>query len=181
MWPPGFLEEKCANPKQALNLIKVIELRSQQNKIYLKDIVKRYETLLDKERQLETVIQQNRKRHEQRRLDLISAEEMTANFKGIADLESANTKLAEEARDKAIANAKLLQKKVHHLEASLRAAQSARADEKLVSAIRKLSKNARVGKSLAAACHPDKASTDPELSEMCTELFRFIQDIRDSA
>ena len=70
-WPPGFLEEKCKNPALALDYIRAIDNRSQQNARDLEDVLIKYQTLLDKETQLEKVIQQDRKRHEQRRLDLI--------------------------------------------------------------------------------------------------------------
>ena len=47
----------------------------------------------------------------------------------------------------------------------------------VVSAIEKLAKSPAVGKRLAAACHPDQAPDD--CSELATELFRFVQNIRD--
>ena len=51
-WPPGFLEEKCANPKQALDLIKVIDDRNHQNKIYLKDVQKNMKLFLTRKHSL---------------------------------------------------------------------------------------------------------------------------------
>ena len=44
-------------------------------------------------------------------------------------------------------------------------------------ALRKLTQSPLVAKRLAAACHPDKVPS--ELSDVATELFRFVQSIRD--
>ena len=44
-------------------------------------------------------------------------------------------------------------------------------------ALRKLTQSPMVAKRLAAACHPDKVPS--ELSDVATELFRFVQSIRD--
>ena len=45
-------------------------------------------------------------------------------------------------------------------------------------ALRKLTQNPLVAKRLVAACHPDKVPS--ELSDVATELFRFVQDMRES-
>ena len=60
----------------------------------------------------------------------------------------------------------------------IRGARSAKSGQRIVNlALRKLTQSPLVAKRLAAACHPDKVPS--ELSDVATELFRFVQSIRD--
>ena len=65
------------------------------------------------------------------------------------------------------------------LERALLEARRDDANGKLTSAIRKITTYSAVGKRLAAALHPDKVP--PELSDVATEVFQFIQGLRDNA
>ena len=46
-------------------------------------------------------------------------------------------------------------------------------------ALQKLTRSPAVAKRIAAACHPDKCP--PELSEVASELFRFVQSNREAS
>lgn len=72
-----------------------------------------------------------------------------------------------------------LELKVLKLERLLREARKDGADGELTSVIRKIKTSSTVGKRLAAAVHPDKMP--PELSDVATEVFQFIQGLRDNA
>ena len=93
-------------------------------------------------------------------------------------MESRKASEAEAKADAEKLRANHLQKQVLKLEKALREARGDRLDVKITSTIRKMAKSATVGKRLAAACHPDKVPT--EMSDACTELFRFIQGMRDN-
>ena len=70
-----------------------------------------------------------------------------------------------------------LEKQVSKLQNSLREARLTDGG-KLTSAIRKISASPKAGKRLAAAVHPDKVPSD--LSDVATEIFRFVQGLRDN-
>ena len=106
------------------------------------------------------------------------AEDMKVRIRSLADMESRKAREAEAKAEAEKLRANHLQKQVLKLEKALREARGDRLDVKITSTIRKMAKSATVGKRLAAACHPDKVPT--EMSDACTELFRFVQGMRDN-
>ena len=94
-------------------------------------------------------------------------------------MESRKAREAEAKAEAEKLRANHLQKQVLKLERALREARRDGANGKLTSAIRKITTSSAVGKRLAAALHPDKVP--PELSDVATEVFQFIQGLRDNA
>ena len=71
-----------------------------------------------------------------------------------------------------------MKRRLCKLEGELRAAKRG-SGVNTMRAIKKLTLNHSVGKRLAAVVHPDKVPT--ELSESASELFQFLQTIRESS
>ena len=95
-------------------------------------------------------------------------------------MESRKAREAEAKAEAEKLRANHLQKQVLKLESrALREARRDGANGKFTSAIRKITTSSAVGKRLAAALHPDKVP--PELSDVATEVFQFIQGLRDNA
>ena len=107
------------------------------------------------------------------------AEDMKVRIRSLADMESRKAREAEAKAEAEKLRANHLQKQVLKLERALREARRDGANGKLTSAIRKITTYSAVGKRLAAALHPDKVP--PELSDVATEVFQFIQGLRDNA
>ena len=86
---------------------------------------------------------------------------------------------AQLARDKANLKAQALRHQVRKLETKLRATKRGVNGADAVSAMKKLALHHAVGKRLAAATHPDRVPI--ELNDSASELFRFLQKIREQS
>ena len=75
-------------------------------------------------------------------------------------------------RDKAHVDAEHLRRQLRKLRLATKCNQRS-----VHSAFQKLTRNPAVAKRIAAACHPDKCPK--ELSDVATQLFRFVQSIRE--
>ena len=190
LFPPGWLEETSNDPILAQKEIRSLTLeqnRIQQENTTVREerdrtaanarhIAEQYEQRLSN---LQKVYEAECVRARKARSALELAEDMQTRIRHLADLESKRADLAEDAREKGVVKASHLNHRVKKLEAALREARGDHLDVRVISNIRKIAKSAKVGKRLAAACHPDKVPV--ELSDVCTEFFRFIQSMRDDA
>ena len=86
---------------------------------------------------------------------------------------------AQLALDKSSLEAQTLRHQVRKLETKLRAAKRGVSSVNAMSAMKKLALDRGVGKRLAAATHPDKVPV--ELNDPASELFRFVQEIREQS
>ena len=75
-------------------------------------------------------------------------------------------------RDKAHVDADHLRRQLRKLRSETKSNQKS-----LHSAFQKLTRNPVVAKRIAAACHPDKCPK--ELSDVATQLFRWVQSVRE--
>ena len=99
------------------------------------------------------------------------------NFKGVEALRTViekKLKNLEHERDSEKVRADHLQRQLSKLQGEAR--QSHRS---VRAALQKLTRSPAVAKRIAAACHPDKCP--PELSEVASELFRFVQSNREAS
>ena len=99
------------------------------------------------------------------------------NFKGVEALRTVIEKKLnnlEHERDSEKVRADHLQRQLSKLQGEAR--QSHRS---VRAALQKLTRSPAVAKRIAAACHPDKCP--PELSEVASELFRFVQSNREAS
>ena len=126
---------------------------------------------------LQLTFDQERLRARKATSELKLAEYKNTSTRRLADVESKKARDAEANAEAEKLRANHLERRVSKLEKALREAR--RDDGKLSSAIRKITTSSAVGKRLAAAVHPDKVP--PELSDVATEIFRFIQGLRDNA
>ena len=124
-----------------------------------------------------STLQQECKSGRKAQSELKCTKEMNRRIRHLADLETTKASNAETAREKESVRVRLLERRVEKLEKELRENRSNRSTNQLSSVIHKLAKHPRAGKRLAAACHPDKLP--PELCEIATELFRFVQSGRE--
>ena len=83
------------------------------------------------------------------------------------------------ALDKSNLEAQTLRHQVRKLETKLRAAKRGVNGAGAMSAMKRLALDRAVGKRLAAATHPDKVPD--ELNDPASELFRFVQEIREQS
>ena len=105
------------------------------------------------------------------------AEDRARGYQKLVDVEIKKTREAEQSRDKELIRVEHLGRRIKKLEKDLREARSHSANSKLTSAIHKIAQSPVAAKRLAAACHPDKVPS--ELCDVATELFRFVQGMRD--
>ena len=75
-------------------------------------------------------------------------------------------------RDKAQVDANHLRRQLRKLRSETKCNQRS-----IHSALQKLTHNPAIAKRIAAACHPDKCPK--ELSDVATQLFRWVQSIRE--
>ena len=75
-------------------------------------------------------------------------------------------------RDKAHVDAEHLRRQLRKLRLATKCNQRS-----VHSAFQKLTRNPAVAKRIAAACHPDKSPK--ELSDVATQLFRWVQSVRE--
>jgi chromosome segregation ATPase len=83
-----------------------------------------------------------------------------------------HTNAVEIERDKARVDADHIRRQLRKLRSETKCSQRS-----IHSAFQKLTRNPAVAKRIAAACHPDKCPK--ELSDVATELFRWVQSIRE--
>ena len=105
--------------------------------------------------------------------------ELNRRIRHLADVETKKANDAVEALGKESTRVRRLKGRVEELEKEIRKNCSDYSTNKLCSAIRKLARHPCAGKRLAVACHPDKVP--PELCEVATEFFRFVQSTRDDS
>lgn len=86
---------------------------------------------------------------------------------------------AQLALDKSNREAQSLRSRVRKLETKSRVTKRSGNGADAVSAMKRLAHNHAVGKRLAAATHPDKVPA--ELNDSASELFRFVQEIREQS
>jgi chromosome segregation ATPase len=116
------------------------------------------------------------------RAALLKAQGQLEEYQRRADSETVKARVAERALEEEKRRADRLERRVRKLELAVARGKSRRAasGESLLSAIEKLTtRSPVVGKRIAAACHPDKVPSD--CSELASELFRLIQNLRGTA
>ena len=187
LFPPGWLEEVSSNPRSAAREIEslCLELARVQGenssvrrqKDELGREVDRYDTAF---RRLHTEQESERRATRSSKAARVDAERRLEEYSHLSYTEAKKARDAESALSKEKDRASSLERRVARLERAIGKlkAQREAPDSGLASAIKKLAKSPAVGKRLAAACHPDRVPT--EMSDACTELFRFVQGMRDN-
>ena len=188
LFPPGWLEHTSSCPTRAAREIErlTIELNRVQDE---NSSVRRRKDELECERERVLMLHdatcrrlQSELEREQRAVRasksmLADAERRLSGYRQLSDVEMKKARDAESALIKEKSRVSSLERRVRKLERAVFQAGAHRDAVRLVSAIQKLAASP-AGKRLASACHPDKVPV--EVSESGIELFRFVQNIRES-
>jgi chromosome segregation ATPase len=182
LFPPGWLEWTSSDPKlardQILHLsLKMRKIEDENSKVR----TQRDELERDAERfnrRLSAIALARDEEQAQVRRSEYAHKQTQEKLEALKRLRSRleeGVQEAEHERDEAKSNAGNLQRRVCSLEVELRTVK--RVNSK-AGAIKKLALNHTIGRRLAAAVHPDKVPI--ELADTASELFCFLQTIRES-
>ena len=182
LFPPGWLEWTSSDPKlardQILHLsLKMRKIEDENSKVR----TQRDELERDAERfnrRLSAIALARDEEQAQVRSSECAHKQTQEKLEALEGLRSRLEERVQEAeyeRDEAKSDTGNLQRRVRSLEVELRTAK--RVNSK-AGAIKKLALNHTIGRRLAAAVHPDKVPI--ELADTASELFCFLQTIRES-
>ena len=172
-WPPEFVDEQvriAKDPKRAQKELLYLNGKLHMIASELKSL--RSQTDKSERRQLTLERERDEERTRSRRSE--NALRMTEDkLKELEKLRAVTDKQlgvleAERDREKVRAD---------HLQRQLRIMKLKGKSRGIHTAIQKLTQSPAVAKRIAAACHPDKCPK--ELSEVASELFRFVQSMRE--
>ena len=179
LFPPGWLERTSRDPKLAQEEILHLTLK-------MRDIQAENSRVRKQRDRLEcrlTATALSRDQESARARNSECAHEDTQNkLEGLEKLRShleTKVRSVELERDTSNLKSDHMKRRLCKVEGELRAAKRESSGVNTMKAIKKLTLNHSVGKRLAAVVHPDKVPT--ELSESASELFQFLQTIRESS
>ena len=182
---PGWGEHTPGDPKRALKEIERFSiecerLQCENSKVRQeRDKLRREAERSDEAfRSLQAEVESERRAVRSSKAACVDAERLLDKYRQLSDAEAKKKCNVERALKNEKDRAACLERRVRKLEHAVFKARAQRDEGRLVSVIAKLVTIPAVGKRLAAAVHPDKAPA--ECSELATELFKFVQGVRDS-
>ena len=183
LFSPGWLEETSADPERASKEIQRIavereRLQSENTNVRQeRDQLRREAERCDMAfRGIQIELENERRVARASKAARVDAERQLSEH---TQLLEKTTRSAERRLNKEKDRTACLERRVHTLEQFVFKARAQRDAGRIASAIQKLAASPAVGRRLAAACHPDKVPA--EYSDLADQLFKFVQNVRDSS
>ena len=185
LFPPGWLENTVNNPKLAEAEIRYVNIRLREVQAENKEVRSERDDLQRKltheTKQVETLLLTQSLTKERESLQVREnkmvckqLEAQLTRLKRLRDHLELQLRDAGLSRKREAVRSQRLEYRGKQLEAALRKRQE---EGKVISAIRRLSRDSTVSKRMAAVFHPDKVPT--AMCEVASELFTLVQNLRE--